>query len=835
MNIATDLTLKDYFRITRKRRWVIIVTMLVICIAVYWQIIQEIPSYATKAGVKVEQITTTIDALQQMLTYSSSDFLETQRQVIVSDPVFERIGYRAGFIHRKWLEKARQDFDDRFEKTEVDPKIGSLLKKANAQLKLWEEVAGTAQNQESISEKDDKTKIQNIVRRLRGSPGAEKVTAEIDAKASILWVTVTRAQPSKYTGSADTRKYVQLLADLVVEEYKKESEYQGTEASRKHQAEVEDKIGNLKGEIEKIRAQLRDLGIPDDPTFVLRDLDTKLLPLKSQFLQLDTQLNEDEKRINYLDAIKKDIETLYKKYENNLIELTQVTEDSKKVRVRASDLNRNFPGVYNSDINLQDLLEEMRSYEETIENFLRTRTIFHPTVQQSQGLLVALTRRTVGRLYQLIVEAWLRESERLNPIRDRRTELAREIAGLTDQADHTSANAEEYRQLKDDLSLKEDTYKQLQPEELKILARQLAGSGNVEVVNWAEEAQEENTYKFMKVIAGSVVGLILGFILAFIIESLDTSLDTVSDLEAYLGVPVLGIIPNLEGKRIEGLVISLKNRFMDYLRFRFFSISPQGPVAPLIAHDPRSTMAEAMKSLRTNLMIQTQLKRKEEGLTTSGVSNERGVCFVITSTIPQEGKTTIIANLAIAIAQLGKKILLIDADWRRPSLHDVFGVERSPGITDVLIDASSKSDAIRSATDLLFGTLKLEGLLNMPGIDHLQLLPAGMKPSTPSELLASREMTHLLDELREEYDVILVDLPPVLPVTDAVVLGPQTDGVLLVYRAGKATRQAPRRAIDMLVKSGAEVLGVVLNDAKPEVDPDVKYINYSYYKNQERA
>ena len=300
-------------------------------------------------------------------------------------------------------------------------------------------------------------------------------------------------------------------------------------------------------------------------------------------------------------------------------------------------------------------------------------------------------------------------------------------------------------------------------------------------------------------------------------------------------MPVLGIIPNLEGKRIEGLVISLKNRFVDYLRFWFFSISPQGPVTPLIAHDPRSTMAEAMKSLRTNLMIQTQLRRKEEGLTTSGVSNERGVCFIITSTIPQEGKTTIIANLAIAIAQLGKKILLIDADWRRPSLHDVFGIERTPGITDVLIDASSKSEAIRSATDLLFGTLKLEGFLDMPGIDHLQLLPAGMRPPTPSELLASREMTHLLDELREEYDVILVDLPPVLPVTDAVVLGPQTDGVLLVYRAGKATRQAPRRAIDMLVKSGAEVLGVVLNDAKPEVDPDVKYINYSYYKNQERA
>ncbi|MCZ6678471.1 MAG: polysaccharide biosynthesis tyrosine autokinase [Candidatus Poribacteria bacterium] len=898
MNGVTDLTLKDYWRIVRKRKGIIITTVIIICLIVYYQVSQATPIFSTSARVKVEQITTTLGVIQEMLTYGTGDYLETQKEVLLSDPVFERIGYRAGLIPVGWLQEVHpQEFEERFQNTRVEYRIGHILRRREPRFRVYEDASArgllnvepsdsmsaeapldsqapapdssqtpsvdlfslfeqketpdaneppeTTLPQDDIAEieaalqadatgagTEDKQElqrakqnIQNVIKMLKAD-----TAAEVDTVASIIKVTVTKEQPGKYKGRVSTQEYVQILADLIVEVYQKESEYQRLRDKNRHEAEVSDKLDTLKNQIDRIKQRQAELDIPYSPETVVRDMNLELSPLQSQKPPLERELDAGNDRLNLLKSIEQKIEGLNQQLaDENSGEKFPITEVSKDVRQRVSDLSLKFPEIYNND-QVQEQLDQMRIYEKSIQSLLETRTGLHPSVIQNKEFLRDLTRNTARRLYQLVLDARLREESRVTPIQIRYDELDAKITQLEFRRDQIIQNTPEYRNLQDELEVNERTYDLIQQEQLRTIYQDLAGGGKVEIVELARKPTEpESTHASTKVLAGGVVGLILGFVFAFIIESLDTSLGTVTELEEYLEVPVLGVIPNIEGKlTAENLPARLKNRIIDWKNARFSSRLPQGPPAPLIVHDPRSTIAEAMRSLRTNLMIQTLVKvtdREAPATTEDG----RGVCFLMTSATPQEGKSTIVSNLAITIAQLGKKILLVDGDWRRPILHRVFGIENTPGIIDALIGAAPKEECIRSATDLLFGTLKVESFLSMPGIDRLQILPAGTKPPTPSELLASQEMTDFLEELRNEYDVILVDIPPVLPVTDATVLAPKTDGVILVYRAGKTTRHAPKRAIELLKHSGAPVLGVVLNDAKPQVDPDISYYYHYYY------
>lgn len=214
--------------------------------------------------------------------------------------------------------------------------------------------------------------------------------------------------------------------------------------------------------------------------------------------------------------------------------------------------------------------------------------------------------------------------------------------------------------------------------------------------------------------------------------------------------------------------------------------------ALITLRDPRSAAAEAYRTLRTNIQF-SSLDRPVHTL-------------LVTSTAPDEGKSITLANLAITIAQAEQRVILVDCDLRRPELHTLFGVPNERGLTSMILEQAE-------------GALPLQPT-SVPG---LSLLPSGPLPPRPADLLGSRRMEALIARLRQEADLVLFDTPPVGAVSDAAVLAPRMDGVLLVLKAGQTRRDRAREARRLLEKVKANIIGVVLNNARLEA-------GYGYYQ-----
>ena len=199
--------------------------------------------------------------------------------------------------------------------------------------------------------------------------------------------------------------------------------------------------------------------------------------------------------------------------------------------------------------------------------------------------------------------------------------------------------------------------------------------------------------------------------------------------------------------------------------------------------DPRGRAAEAYRTLRTNL-------------TFAALDNPIRT-LVVTSAAPRDDKSTVIANLAIAMAQGQQRTVLVDADLRRPALHEIFGISNDCGLTTMIVDETS---------------LGAPPLIEV-GIKDLWVVPSGPLPPNPADILGSRRMEAAISTLREHADIVLFDAPPVIAATDAAVLGTQVDGVLLVVQSGHTRRDHALRAKELLERVHVRVIGVVLNDA----------------------
>ena len=198
---------------------------------------------------------------------------------------------------------------------------------------------------------------------------------------------------------------------------------------------------------------------------------------------------------------------------------------------------------------------------------------------------------------------------------------------------------------------------------------------------------------------------------------------------------------------------------------------------------PRSPVSEAYRTLRTSI----QFLGLDRDLKT----------IMITSASPDEGKSTTLANLAVTFAEAGREVIAVDCDLRRPSLHRLFDVPNDRGLSKAISEDTPLEDVLLATT-----------------IQHLRVLPSGLVPPNPSEVLGSQRMNRVIEGLRALADIILFDAPPTIAVTDAAVLGVKVDGVLLVVSAGKTKRDHALKAKDLLEKVNAKVLGVVLNNVK---------------------
>ena len=308
---------------------------------------------------------------------------------------------------------------------------------------------------------------------------------------------------------------------------------------------------------------------------------------------------------------------------------------------------------------------------------------------------------------------------------------------------------------------------------------------------------------------GVLIGALLGLVTAFIIETFDTSLGAIEEVEAALGSQVLGVIPHADVKDIREAIIE---RFPDKVQEHAIA-----EAANLISHFvPKSMMSESFRSLRTNI----QFKDVEKKLKT----------IAIASTTLQEGKTMVAINLSITMAQGGMKVLLVGCDLRKPMVAKRLGLERTPGLTDVLLGNYNWRDTVKGLTDIIMGKMTMEEVMITPGMDNLHIITSGVIPPNPADLIGSEHMVEFIEEAKEAYDMVIFDSTPILSAADAAILGRKVDGVLLVYRVGSVSRGLLKRSTTQLEQVNCNIIGVVLNGMKPEISPDFQdYKHYSYY------
>lgn len=305
--------------------------------------------------------------------------------------------------------------------------------------------------------------------------------------------------------------------------------------------------------------------------------------------------------------------------------------------------------------------------------------------------------------------------------------------------------------------------------------------GNARVIQAAKVPEETvGPSKAVYVAGGAFVGLFLGLAVAFLIDMVDRSVKTVKEAQALFGYTLLGLIPRFEipdSVDVDDPVLE--------------GVSPRIVLTGI----PRSPIHDAYQMLQANLKF---------------ISSDKKIrTIVVTSSVPREGKSEVCANLAAAMAQVGRRVLVVDADMRYPTQHHIWGLVNSVGLSHVMVNQAEFSEAVQTVSD------------------RLSVLTAGVIPPNPLALLDSERMHSLINLFTQDYDYILFDTPPLAGTADAAVLGKMADGVLLVVQPGVVDSASAAAAKSLLERSEPNVLGIVANGINVKQEPD----SYFYYTN----
>ncbi len=297
---------------------------------------------------------------------------------------------------------------------------------------------------------------------------------------------------------------------------------------------------------------------------------------------------------------------------------------------------------------------------------------------------------------------------------------------------------------------------------------------NITIVDKAEVSEKPTKpRKTINVIFGFAFGLFLGICIAFVIEFFDDAIKSPTDVETFLKLPFLGLIPAVN--KLHG----------------------DTDIERIVVNHPKGTIAEAYRTIRTNILFSTDKLSKQ---------------LVVTSAGPGEGKTSTAVNICEVMATAGDRVLLIDADMRRPRIHKIFDLD-NVGLSNYLT-----------------GNAEIEDIIHQSATETMSIIPAGPIPPNPVELLNSPRLAELLKTVNSKFDRVIIDMPPVVAVTDAAILARQSDAVIFVVHGGKAHRDIVKRGVESLNKIGAHISGVILSNVDIFKATYYDYYYYNYYQ-----
>ena len=432
----------------------------------------------------------------------------------------------------------------------------------------------------------------------------------------------------------------------------------------------------------------------------------------------------------------------------------------------------------------EDYVRMSREYTKRQETFLPDYPEMKRLKTELDAAKIALENETGGLIKGAYsdYQAALRQYRSLNAVFNRQKQDAIQM----------NSNAILYSSLKNEVANKKSLLENLmrRQSETGVSAR-LKGlrTSNVWIVDRAEvPIRPSSPKKKLNMVLALMLGLFGGLGLAFLFEHLDSSIKSFEDVEKYAKLPSLGMVPSF---RPDGA-----GHGHPYGKHGDKKKGKKGEEAEphsieLVTHfAPKSTYSENYRSIRTTLLL--------------AMPDSKLKTIAVTSALPREGKTVTTSNLGVALAQAGKKVVIVDADLRKPCQNRIFKLKGMSGLTNYLAAG-----------------MVLRDLVQPTAVPNLYLIAAGPVPPNPVELLGSEKMAVMLDELKKVFDYILLDTPPALAVSDAVVMGPHLDGAILVVRGGQTSRDALRSAREMLDKHKIRTVGVIIND--------VRVRDYGYY------
>jgi capsular exopolysaccharide synthesis family protein len=571
----------------------------------------------------------------------------------------------------------------------------------------------------------------------------------------------------------------------------------------------------LANRISNIYRNLDLSGGQGDLRFVLTFLDSQIVKYEKRLASVEAELEkfQSEFQIYALDGsaelLLKDLTNYEGIYFTNIAELEVAQERVKYLRSQLSGseqalmdeiTNTNNPMIVALRGKIAEL--EAQKVQQMVDEGWNEQSLqardFNRRIAEMKIKLTSITE-------SMILSGWSEEDpfaasqEIFNKIVEQEVEVhaARSRAGEYKKlVDHMSARLTElpgqtltYARLERDLRLNENLYLTMKQKYEESLITEAGQQGKVRILDPAIIADKVRPDKKMNLLLGLILGLGMGGGYAFIREFMDNTVKAVEQLERK-GLTVLGIIPDMHhsaGGRIASKVTNPSKGGTDFRR-------------RLITYeDPKSPVSESYRSLRTNI--------------TYAAADKKIKSLLVSSPQPGEGKSTTVANLAIAFAQLRKRTLLVDADLRKPVQHNVFDLSRGSGLAEYLIGEIEDINSIVRATK----------------IENLFVVTAGGLPPNPSELLGSDRMSKLIDQLEKEWDMILIDSPPIVAVTDSSMISAEIDALVMVVKAGQTDRAAVDRAMDTIRNVKSPLIGSILNGANPETLSGKYSYYYSYY------
>ena len=531
------------------------------------------------------------------------------------------------------------------------------------------------------------------------------------------------------------------------------------------------------------------------------NLDTKLKATQEAMNWLNTRIDEERKKVEeaeqallrykqeqniVTDFFSKDVETITAQ---KLAALNAQVIDAEAKRVEAETRYKQAVALGKSpqmldsipELLTNDLIKQIKGME--IELFKRRSELSkrygakHPQIVAIRNELDTLqsrkaeeVKRVVSSLFSDYKVAQAREQSLKSALNQQREESF-----------NLSSRAINYSVLKREAESTKEMYDLVIKRFKETSMTENIRTGNIRVIDAAVvPTAPVKPDKGKNTLLGLIVGLALGIGLAFFLEYLDNTVKTPDDIKERLNIPYLGPVP---------VFIAVKKGNPGNPERK-----PEEDLVTLAS--PKSSVSESYRGIRTSILF--------------SAVDVAPRTILVSSAAPTEGKTITTANLAVTMAQTGNRVLIIDGDLRRPTLHRLFNIPRDRGLSNILVGNCSPDEAIIHTT--------------IPGID---IIPSGPVPPNPSEMVGSQSMSKLLETLRDRYDRIILDSPPLTAVTDAVILSRLVDGVLLVIRANETHREIIKNGIGLLLNANARILGAILNGVT--MGRDSYYYQYYYY------